>query len=479
MNDTILILNYSDEFSLEVARRLRAERVYGRIISGMTTAAQVGELAPKGIILCGAAGNAPGVFDAGILDLGIPVLALGHASHMLLAAQGGASAGIAIAEKKANIQYGESAIFAGLDCGERYLKEAMTLMLPLDVQMTASAGGCTIAFEQTEKKQYGVQFELERNDPEGTAILKNFARDICGCEAWWTEEAYRREGEILLTHAAQESSFALCSVSGGVDSAVAAKMVHEAFGERMAALFVDTGLMREGEPERIQQTFRDMGIPLRCVDRSADVLAALRGKREMGEKRAVVLALLHDEILRQTAACGAHVSLVLGTNYSDIWTGGVQDEWQKEGLSVEEPLRCLFKDEVRAMARQMGLDEELASRKPFPALGLGARIVGEVTQERLHALRTAERVFSEEILESGFERKLYKYFPILAGESGRTGGEMVILRAVTLSGAMLMPARLPYDLVERTVARIREEAPSVTRVFYDQTPTPVGQETFA
>ena len=479
MNDTILILNYSDEFSLEVARRLRAERVYGRIISGLTSAAQVGELAPKGIILCGAAGNAPGVFDAGMLDLGIPVLALGHASHMLLAAQGGASAGIAIAEKKANIQYGESAIFAGLDCGERYLKEAMTLMLPLDVQMTASAGGCTIAFEQTEKKQYGVQFELERNDPEGTTILKNFARDICGCEAWWTEEAYRREGEILLTHAAQESSFALCSVSGGVDSAVAANMAHEAFGERMAALFVDTGLMREGEPERIQQTFRDMGIPLRCVDRSADVLAALRGKREMGEKRAVVLALLHDEILRQTAACGAHVSLVLGTNYSDIWTGSVQDEWQKEGLSVEEPLRCLFKDEVRAMARQMGLDEELASRKPFPALGLGARIVGEVTQERLHALRTAERIFREEILESGFERKLYKYFPILAGESGRMGGEMVILRAVTLSGAMLMPARLPYDLVERTVAHIREEAPSVTRVFYDQTPTPVGQETFA
>ena len=479
MNDTILILNYSEEFSLEVARRLRAERVYGRIISGMTTAAQVRELAPKGIILCGAAGNAPGVFDAGILDLGIPVLALGHASHMLLAAQGGASAGIAIAEKKANIQYGESAIFTGLDCGERYLKEVMTLMLPLDVQMIASAGGCTIAFEQAEKKQFGVQFELERNDPEGTAILKNFARDICGCEAWWTEEAYRREGEILLTHAAQESGFALCSVSGGVDSAVAAKMAHEAFGERMVALFVDTGLMREGEPERIQQTFKEMGIPLRCVDRSADVLAALCGKLEMGEKRAVVLALLHEEILRQTAACGAQVSLVLGTNYSDIWTGGVQDEWQRDGLGVVEPLRSLFKDEVRTMARQMGLDEELASRKPFPALGLGARIVGEVTQERLHALRTAERVFREEILESGFERKLYKYFPILTGDGGITGGEMIILRAVTLSGAMLMPARLPYDLVERTVARVREEAPSVTRVFYDQTPTPVGQETFA
>jgi len=479
MNDMILILNYSEEFSLEVARRLRAENVYGRIISGMTTATQVEELGPKGIILCGAAGNAPGVFDAGILDLGVPVLALGHASHMLLAAQGGASASVAIAEKKANIQYEKSAIFAGLDCGERYLKEAMTLMLPLDVQMIASAGGCTIAFEQAEKKQYGIQFELERNDPEGTTILKNFARDICDCAAWWTEAAYRREGEIILTHAAEEGGFALCSVSGGVDSAVAAKLAHEAFGERMAALFVDTGLMREGESQRIQDAFGAMGIPLRCVDRSAEVLEALKGKQRMKEKRAVVLALLHEEILRQTAACGEHVSLVLGTNYSDIWSGGVQDEWQQEGLSVEEPLRSLFKDEVRVMARQIGFDEELASRKPFPALGLGARIVGEVTQARLDALRIAERVFRDEIREAGFERKLYKYFPILAGEDGVMGGEMIILRAVTLSGTMLVPARLPYDLVERTVARIREEAPHVARVFYDQTPTPVGQETFA
>ena len=479
MNDMILVLNYSEEYSLEVARRLRAENVYSRIISGMTTASQVKALGPKGIILCGAAGNAPGVFEAGILDLGIPVLALGHASHMLLAAQGGASAGVAIAEKKANIQYEKSELFTGIEDGERYLKEVMTLMLPLDVQMIASAGGCTIAFEQPEKKQFGVQFELERNDPEGTEILKNFARDICGCAAWWTPDAYRREGEIMLTHAAEEGGFALCSVSGGVDSAVAARLAHEAFGERMAALFVDTGLMREGESQRIRDVFGAMGIPLRCVDRSAEVIEALRGKQRMQEKRAVVVKLLHDEVLRQTAACGSRVSLVLGTNYSDIWSGGAQDEWRQDGLNVEEPLQSLFKDEVRDMARQMGFDEELASRKPFPALGLGARIVGEVTQERLNALRIAERVFHNEIQEAGFERKLYKYFPILVGDTGAMGGEMIILRAVTLSGSMLIPARLPHDLVERTVEQIREKAPHIVRVFYDQTPTPVGQETFA
>ena len=427
MKDMILILNYSEEFSLEAARRLRAEHVYSRIISGMTTAAQVEEIRPKGIILCGAAGNAPGVFDAGILDLGIPVLALGHASHMLLAAQGGASAGVAIAEKKANIQYEKSDLFAGIEDGERYLKEVMTLMLPLDVQMIASAGGCTIAFEQPEKKQYGLQFELERNDPEGTEILKNFARDICECTAWWTQDAYRREGES----------------------------------------------------QRIQDMFGAMGIPLRSMDCSAQVLDALKGKQRMQEKRSVVLKLLHDEVLRQTAVCGGHACLVLGTNYSDIWSGGAQDEWRQDGLTVEEPLQSLFKDEVRDMARQMGFDEELASRKPFPALGLGARIIGEVTQERLDTLRIAERVFHNEIQEAGFERKLYKYFPILVGDMGAMGGEMIILRAVTLSGAMLIPARLPHDLVERTVERIREEAPHIVRVFYDQTPTPVGQETFA
>lgn len=479
MNDMILILNYSDEFSLEVASRLRMEHVYGRIVSGMTTAPQIAQLAPKGIILCGAAGNAPGVFDAGVLDLGIPVLALGHASHMLLAAQGGASASVAIAEKKATIEYEDAPLFAGVAEGERYLKEVMTLMLPLDVQMIASAGGCTIAFACEEKKQYGVQFELERNDPDGSTMLRNFARDICGCSAWWTEEAYRKEAEITLAHAAAEGGFAVCSVSGGVDSAVAAMLTHEAFGENMLALFVDTGLMREDESDKVQGMFEEMGIPLRRVDLSGKVFDALRGKRSMSEKREVVVRLLHEEVIGQAKALRQPVTLVLGTNYSDVWTGGVKESWEDADLLVEEPLVHLFKSEVRAMARQLGLGNDLVERKPFPALGLGARIIGEVTQERLHALRVAERVFRDEIEEAGLHRKLHKYFPILAGELGQIGGEMVILRAVTISGGMLVPARLPYDLVERTVARILEEAPYVTRVFYDQTPTPVGQETFA
>ena len=477
MNDMILILNYSDEFSREIALRLRGEQVYGRIVSGMTTSAQIADLQPRGIILSGAAANAPGVFDAGILDLGIPVLALGHASHMLLAAQGGASAGIALSDKKANVRYEDSPLFTDLTGGERYMKELMTLMLPTDVQMIASAAGCTVAFENRAKKQYGVQFELERNDPEGSTILKNFARDICGCAAWWTEEAYLREAQTPLEQAAAKGGFALCAVSGGVDSTVAAVLTHRAFGERMRALYLDNGMMREGESEQIQQMLETLGIPLISVDRAEQTLAALAGKGTMAEKRQVAASLLHDAVKREAAGHDGVVTLVLGTNYSDL-CGGLREVWRESCLNVVEPLQDLFKDEVRTLARQLGLNEDIAARKPFPALGLGARILGEVTAERLNALRIAESIFSEEIEAAGLARKLYKYFPILTSRDMNSGKEMLVLRAVNASGGMLVPARLPYDLVERTVERVLKEAPLIGRVFYDQTPTPLGQETF-
>ena len=170
---------------------------------------------------------------------------------------------------------------------------------------------------------------------------------------------------------------------------------------------------------------------------------------------------------------------MLGTNYSDFLNSGSSaPSWDESGLTVVEPLMELLKEEVRDIARMLGIGEEIVERKPFPALGLGARIVGEVTGERLHALRTAEAIFREEIRLAGLERKLYKHFPVLIG--GETvGSELIVLRAVTLSGGQLVPARLPYVLIERTVQRIMEATPAVDRVFYDETPTPVGRETFS
>lgn len=479
MQDMILILNYSDEFSMEIARRLRAEQIHARIAAPQTTAQQVKALAPRGVILSGEAAGKEAALDEELLHLGIPVLAFGHAAHPLLQSLGGAIADTAISRKKALIQYGESALFAGVREGERYLKEAKTLMLPTGVAETACAAGCTMAFEDAERKQYGVQFELERNDPEGTTILMNFAQGICGCTAWWTTEAAREQAEAVLAGAAAEGGQAVCAVSGGVDSTLAALLAHRAFGDRMTAIFMDTGLMREGEAEEIRTAFDALGIPLLVVDRSGEILERLAHKRGIDEKRQVVTERLVEEMLRQSASIEGKKTLVLGTNYSDFLNSGSSaPSWDESGMTVVEPLMELLKEEVRDIARMLGIGEEIVERKPFPALGLGARIVGEVTGERLHALRTAEAIFREEIRLAGLERKLYKHFPVLIG--GETvGSELIVLRAVTLSGGQLVPARLPYDLIERTVQRIMAATPAVGRVFYDETPTPVGRETFS
>ena len=477
MKDMILILDYSGEFALDTAKRLRAEQIYGRICCGATTSEQIRQMDPRGIVMAGASAGGAGVFDAGILDLGIPVLALGNAAHMLLTALGGACADVGLSGKKAAVTYEQSALFEGVENGERFIGEARVLMLPPDVRMSASAGACTIAFEKPEKKLYGVQFELERNDPDGSAILKNFAQTICGCTPWWGSGAALREAERLLSEADSQGGRAVCAISGGVDSTVAAVLTHRTFGERMTAVFVDTGLMRSGEVEQISLRFEALGIPLRIVDRAQAVLKALEGKAEMEEKQAVVSAFVREELLRQCEAEQAE-TLVFGSNYSDALCGGTED-WQSGDVRVISPLETLLKGEVRALAGELGLSEDITGRKPFPMLGLGARIIGEVSQERLHALREAEAVFQEEIAAAGLARKLYKAFPVLTRGLSPLEGEMVVLRAVTESGAWLIPARLPHDLLERTTQRILKAAPQVTRVLYDETPTPVERETFA
>lgn len=479
MHDMILILNYSDEFSVEIARRLRAEQVYARIVPGNITADEIAVIAPRGLILSGEAAGEKASFDANIVRMDVPVLAMGHASHMLLAAMGGVGADAAILGRKATIEYGDSALFSGVSGGERYIEEALTLMLPPDVHEIAGAGGCTIAFEDEEKLRYGVQFELERNDPDGSAILMNFVRDICGSTPWWSEDRALELARKSLEKAAEQTDYALCAVSGGVDSTVAAILTHRAFGERMTAVFVDTGLLREGEAEEVRALFEGLGVPFVGVDRSRDILGALCGCVDRSTKREIVTDIMHEEMVKRGRAMDGLVTMVLGTNYSDfLHSGSNIRSWMDSGMHIVEPLLELFKDEVRGIALLVGLDEQAAGRKPFPALGLGARILGEVTAERIAALRAAESIFRQEIREAGLERKLYKYFPVLAA-SEAAGGEMMILRAVTLSGAMLMPARLPYDLVERTVQRIQAQFPEVARVFYDQTPTQVGKESFS
>lgn len=478
MNDIILILDSTLEVGQELAKRLRAEKICAQVAPVGTTAEEIRARDARGVILCGAMKACENALDEAIAALGIPVLAIGEAAYGLLGLLGGAAADAAISEKKALVTYGKSPLFTGIGDGERFFTQAHTLMLPPDVTETACAGGCTIAFEDTARKVYGVQFDVERNDPEGSAILMNFVMDICGCQADWTLENALAQAENLLMQAAEQGGHAVCAVSGGVDSALCALLAHRAFGERMTAIFVDTGLMRENEAEDVKRSMDALGVPMLCVNRSGEILANLAHKHSMEEKHTVVVGRMVEEILHQAAAIEGRKTLVLGTNYSDyLESGSGAPSWSESGMSVVEPLQSLFKDEIRAIARMLGMDEVIVSRKPFPALGLGARIVGEVTGERLHALRTAERIFREEIEQAGLARKLYKYFPVLIG--GKSFGEdLMVLRAVTLSGSQLMPARLPYDLTERTVAQILADVPMVWRVFYDHTPTGLGQESF-
>ena len=478
MNDMILVLDSSQEVGQEIARRLRAEQICAQIAPAGTSAQEIRARDPRGVILCGMKNASSDMLDPAIKELGIPVLAIGQAAYGLLGILGGAHADVAISEKKAPIAYGKSALFTGIGDGERYFTQAHTLMLPADVTETASAAGCSIAFEDTEKRIYGVQFDLERNDPEGSVILTNFVMDICGCQNTWTLENALAKAEEMLAKTAAQGGHAVCAVSGGVDSALCALLAHRAFGDKMTAIFVDTGLMREGEEQDVRRMMELLHVPMLCVDRSAEILACLTHKRGMEEKRTVVVERMYAELLAQSAAIPGEKTLVLGTNYSDfLESGSGAPKWRTSGMTVVEPLENLFKDEIRAIAKMLGMGEELVERKPFPALGLGARIVGEVTAQRLDALRTAEKIFREEIRQAGLERKLYKHFPVLI-DWAPLGLEMIVLRAVTISGGQLMPARLPYDLVERTVAQIMEELPMISRVLYDQTPTGMGQESF-
>ena len=319
MNDMILILDSSLEYGLEIARRLRNEQIAAQIAPEGATAQGIRACSPKGVILCGGLEAENSGFDEAITTLGIPVLAIGAASHVLLRALGGANAGVAISEKKALVTYEKSALFTGVCDGERYFYEAQTLMLPADVEQTAAAGSCTIAFEDKEKKQYGVQFELERNDPDGSAILTNFAMDICGCSRLWTLDTALAQAEKTLADAAAQGGHAICAVSGGVDSALCALLAHRTFGEKMTAIFVDTGLMREGEADDVSQTMESLGIPVLRVDCAQEILTALKSRPAMADKSAVVVGRLYEEMIRRSAAIKGERCLCWVRTTAIIW----------------------------------------------------------------------------------------------------------------------------------------------------------------
>lgn len=474
MQDFVVLLNLDDPTCHALARRLRADSIYCRIMPASATADEVLASEARGVILAtGCTGQAADIsLMMDYLQTGLPMLCLGDAALTLCQTLGGelspeADSGIATVTFDH-----EDGLFEGVEDGERYLPTRRTMVFT-EVQgdACASADGQVIGIHARQRDVWGISFPLERNDPASAQLMVNFARDICGCTQWWTERTFVERAKAAIQEAA-EGGDALCALSGGVDSGVSALLGNLALGQQLHCIFVDTGLLREGEAEEVMDAYQhQVGLNVRRVDARAEFLLALKSVTDPGEKERIISSLLKD-ILRREADSIPGVKLILrGTNYADT---PVTDDVTAlpAGVKVIEPVRELFKDEIRQVGESLGLSPAMVNRQPFPGSGLASRIMAGVTAERLAILRTADAIFRREIEAAGLHRRMWQYFAALAVSPLPGGGVMVILRAVQAAeGGSGMPARIPSDLLERVTAEVMRECPDVQRVFYDCTPS--------
>lgn len=483
MRDMILVVDYQHDFCRNIARKLRAEHIYCKVVARDTAVEQLRAQEASGVILAGGVEDCENTQEqladcSRIVSLGLPVLAMGSASLLLLGALGGEAGEVCVREQAQSVRYADIPLFDGILEGERWLNCARTLSLPPEVTAIAQCEAGTVAFGHSHQPLYGVQFQVEQNDPDGMAILSNFAQRICRCTTWWSTEAFIERSQSEILRVAGEGR-ALCAVSGGVDSTVCALLTYRALGARMQAVIVDNGLLRTGEADAAYAMLSDMDISTARVDVSREVFEALKGLSDMEEKRRAVMDVMNGAVDSFARSMGGVQVMVQGTNYSDIMAGHLPERSPEGDMRIVLPLRELFKDEVRRVAEQLSLPAEASRRPPFPAAGLAMRIVGETTPERVAILRAADAIFTEEIRASGQDKRLSKYFPTLAGGAqAGFAGELIVLRAVHASDSKMLPARLAYDLTERVTERILETVPGVSRVLYDLTPSSEQGEGF-
>ena len=469
-----MLINLDDGLSRSMARMLRRENVYCRIMPSTAAADDVLNSEARGVILAadctGQAADFPQMMD--YLQMGLPMLCLGDAALTLCTTLGGSLSG----EMESAIVHvafdQEDRLFAGMEDGERYLP------LRREMQFDEHQGNACVRADDAvagmrvrQRDVWGLAFPLERNDPMTSRLLVNFSQEVCGCTPWWTERAFIERAQASIQAEAGEYD-ALCALSGGVDSGVSAVLGHLALGQRLHCIFVDTGLLRENEADEVMDAYQNqLGLKVRRVDARAEFLLALKGVTDPGEKERIISALLR-EILRREAAALPGVRLILkGTNYSDR---PVTDDVTTlpQGVAVVEPVRELFKDEIRKVGEVLGMPPAMINRQPFPGSGLASRIMAGVTAERLALTRTADAIFRKEIEEAGLHKRLWQYYAALTASPLPGGGMIVILRAVqAAAGGAGLPARLPGDLLERVTEQVMQACPEVQRVFYDCTPS--------
>ena len=497
----ILILDFGAQYSQLIARRVREGHVYCELHPADMPLSAIEEFRPAGIILSGGPSSvldhdAPDL-DPGVFELGVPILGICYGLQLLVHRLGGRI------ESADDREYGRARLkierpdplFEGLAADAEHVvwmsHGDRVLGLPEGMRVIASSGGSPFAAVRSERSPFwGVQFHPEVVHTEGgTRILENFVHRICGCAPSWTMASFAEQA-IASIRAQVGSGRAVCGLSGGVDSSVAAALVHRAIGDQLTCIFVDHGMMRKNEREEVEGLFREtLGVRLVSVDASERFLSALAGVSDPEKKRKIIGNLFIEVFEEEAARIGEVDFLVQGTLYPDVIesvsvkgksvtikthhnVGGLPEEMS---LALVEPLRELFKDEVRAVGRELGLPARVLGRHPFPGPGLGIRILGEVTRERLEPLREADAIMIEEIRAAGLYDEIWQaltvFLPVesvgVMGDS-RTYENVVAVRCVTSTDAMTADfAHLPHEVLARISNRIINEVSGINRVVYD------------
>lgn len=484
MRDQILILDFEPSYSAAIASKLRAERISARVIPGETSAEVIMNLEVLGVILSGGIHNEPLLnLDAQLLRCGIPVLALGSAANVVNTLLGGHNSEVKVIDDVDTIVFLPSKVTNGLTESERQFGSFMTFSLGNDTQKLATYHGETIGFSHKALSIYAVSSQLEPNDPDMMSLITQFATDVCGCTRWWNHDTFISIAKSEILEAAGEGK-ALCVMSGGLDSGVAALLAHRALGDRLTCLFIDSGLLRENDVVEFSSYYKSAGLNLVIVDASEEVLEALKDLTVPAEKQVALQKAIKKVINK--AADGIDFQLLIESSSSDHLFSGKKKSsaftiLEKQVIWVA-PLRDLFKEEIRQVGMALGMPPEMTMMQPFPWSGLALRIGLECTKEKISLLRRADHLFQKFIKDAGLQKRMWKFF-VLLDESDHKQDEqryVLSLRAINLShtGKELraIPARLPYDLMERYAQTIMETEPLVCSVNYDLTPGVIVQE---
>jgi len=514
-HDLVLVVDFGAQYAQLIARRVREARVYSEIVPHTMPVEEMLARGPKAIVLSGGpssvyADGAPGI-DPAIFTSGTPVFGMCYGFQLMARGLGGEVAHTGAREYgRTPVRVSESGTLLAEIPAEH------TVWMSHGDSVTAAPAGFTVlaatdvtpvaAFEDVDRGLAGVQWHPEvMHTQHGQKVLEHFLHHIAGCRPTWTMVNIVEEQIERIREQIGDAGRAICGLSGGVDSAVAAALVQRAIGDRLTCVFVDHGLLRQGEAEQVERDFvAATGVDLHVVDAEKRFLDALAGVSDPEQKRKIigrefirVFEAAEAEVLEKSAAEGDKVAfLVQGTLYPDVvesgggaGTSNIKSHHNVGGLPEDlefelvEPLRTLFKDEVRLVGEQLGLPAEIVWRHPFPGPGLAIRIIGAVDRERLDILREADAIAREELTRAGLDREIWQFPVVLLADvrsvgvqgDGRTYGHPVVLRPVTSEDAMTADwARLPYDVLEKISTRITNEVSEVNRVTVDITSKPPG-----